>query len=404
GGGSAGGGSAGGGSADAGPAPVLTALGPSSTARDAGPSGFYVNLAGSSFTSPMSWSVNGKSRGGAVFVDAGLVRGFVDRSITSTAGTYAFSVQNQGGLSSSAVTFTVTGSNPVPVGNAITPSSLGQGSGATGATISGSDLISGTTITASNGQTTYPLTPPDPSGNPSQTTVLLPEAMLATPGLWTITLVTPAPGGGTSTVDGGFTVVAGNPTPAVRSWTPYLLVSDGGAQDLTISGTGFYQGSAVVDQTSLATFPTVSATSTSLVVTVPADHVALDGFRTLRVVNAAPGGGQSNLFQVSVKVKPTLSQVSPSTATANSGAVLTLTGTGFVPNFSFVQLRCPAPGCSMLADGGYLPTRTIYLAVSSDTQGTLDLTPTQIPTAGTYGVAVSIEGGHTSNELPLTVQ
>src|SRR4029077_6052593 len=101
---------------------------------------------------------------------------------------------------------------------------------------------------------------------------------------------------------------------------------------LGITGTGFVATSTA--QWNQSGRPTTFVSSTQLQVALTAADLALGEIAQITVMNLAPGGGTSPsaTFTIDNPV-PQITGVSPSTVTANStGTVLTVLGSGFVPN------------------------------------------------------------------------
>ncbi len=106
--------------------------------------------------------------------------------------------------------------------------------------------------------------------------------------------------GGQPDATQSFTLTVTNPLPATSGIGPAAVQAGGGAVALTVSGANFVPGSTVrvttADGTSTTLTPSaVAPDGTQLTVTIPAAAIAQAGTRQVTVVNAAPGGGASNL-------------------------------------------------------------------------------------------------------------
>jgi hypothetical protein len=117
-------------------------------------------------------------------------------------------------------------------------------------------------------------------------------ANLASPRTAQITVLTPAPGGGTSnsmpfTVTGAAT----NPVPAISSLSPTSIAAGSSAFTLTVNGSNFVSGSLV--QWNGSGRPTTYVSSTQLAATITANDVASTGTAQVTVFNPPPGGGTS---------------------------------------------------------------------------------------------------------------
>jgi hypothetical protein len=201
-----------------------------------------------------------------------------------------------------------------------------------------------------------------------------------------VTVLTPAPGGGTSNA---LTLTINNPAPATTSLSPSSANARGAAFTLTVNGSNFVTNSVVrwngVDHA------TTFVSSTQLTATIPASDIAVAGTAQVRVFNPAPGGGTSSSrnFTINNPPVPTTTSLSPATAIAG-GATFTLTvnGSGFVTN-SVVQWN------------GANRTTTFV----SSTQLTATIPASDIAVAGTAQVRVftPTPGGGTSSALTFTI-
>jgi hypothetical protein len=128
------------------------------------------------------------------------------------------------------------------------------------------------------------------------------------------------------------TATVTNPGPTITSLSPPSTVAGSGTFALTIIGTNFVNG-AVVTWSGQANLTPVTTTSTQITVNVPASYVATAGTPSLTVVNptpCAPCASAAATFTIDNPV-PTITSLSPSSATAGSGAfTLTINGTNFV--------------------------------------------------------------------------
>jgi IPT/TIG domain len=130
-----------------------------------------------------------------------------------------------------------------------------------------------------------------------------------------------------------------NPLPALIGINPSAIVAGSGATTLTLTGTGFIQGSQA--RWNDADRVTHYQSATSLTVDLPASDLVNVSTAKLVVVNGAPGGGTSGSLDVPVGYpKPQVTAISPATTPIQGGSgtlSITVTGTGFLPQ-STVQL------------------------------------------------------------------
>jgi hypothetical protein len=271
------------------PAPATTAIIPTSTS--AGGPAFNLTVNGSNFV-PMSvvrW--NGVDRA-TTFVSPTQLTAAISASDIAAAGTASVTVFNPtpGGGTSNAQTFTINatgGSNPVPVTTSISPPSATAGGAAFTLTVNGSSFINGSTVrwNGTNRTTTFV--------SSTQLTAAIPATDIATAGTATVTVFTPAPGGGLSNGQ-TFTINAGgggNPAPVLSSLMPSSANAGGPAFTLTLSGGSFVSGSVV--RWNGANRTTTFVSSTQLTASIPASDITAAGTASVTVFNPTPGGGTS---------------------------------------------------------------------------------------------------------------
>jgi hypothetical protein len=180
-----------------------------------------------------------------------------------------------------------TTSNPVPALTALSPTSSTAGAGDVTVTATGTNFIS-QSVVQWNGSalvTTFA------SGSSLQAVV--PKAKLATAGTGKLTVMNPAPGGGTSSAL-VFTVNApANPVPAITALAPSSAVAGGAAFTLTVTGTGFVADSEVMWNGSPRS--TTYGSSTQLSASIDAADVASAGAASITVANPTPGGTSNSV-------------------------------------------------------------------------------------------------------------
>jgi hypothetical protein len=118
---------------------------------------------------------------------------------------------------------------------------------------------------------------------------------LSSSGTFNVTVVNPAPGGGTSNAV-VFTV--NNPVPTLTSLSPSRAVAGSTTSALTLTGTGFVSASTAQWAGTVLTITYVSATQ--LKATVPASDLSTAGKFSVTVSNPAPGGGTSGAVTFTV--------------------------------------------------------------------------------------------------------
>src|SRR2546427_665854 len=161
---------------------------------------------------------------------------------------------------SAALTFTI--SNPAPTLSALAPSSVTAGGVDFALTVSGSGFVA-TSAVRWNGAAR-----PTTFVSSTQLQVTIAASDIATAGTAQVTVVTPAPGGGTSAAL-AFTI--NNPAPTLSALAPSSVTAGGVDFTLTVSGSRFLALSAV--QWNGAARPTTFASSTQLQITIAASDI-----------------------------------------------------------------------------------------------------------------------------------
>ena len=250
----------------------------------------------------------------------------------SAPGTGQVTVVNAVPISSSnSLPFTVT-PNPVPSITSLSPSSATAGDPTLTLTVSGSNFITGSVVqwNGSNRPTTY--------GSGTQLTAVISQTDLTTAGSANVTVVNPAPGGGTS-APATFTVNGRNPAPTITSVSSsttggsYEIAGDADFT-LTVNGTGFISGSTILWNGSPRTNGFNYVSATQITATISAADIVTAGNASITVSNPAPGGGTSGHLTFTIyNPAPANLSLSPASATFGGPAfTLTVSGTGFVTN------------------------------------------------------------------------
>lgn len=124
-----------------------------------------------------------------------------------------------------------------------------------------------------------------------------------------------------------------NPTPGIDAISPSEVEQGASEMTITVNGSDFVQNSVV--RFNGGDRPTQFVSRSELRATLSATNLASAGVAQVVVANPAPGGGTSNVAQLTVRVRanpaPIITSFSPAHATAGSGATaVTINGTGFV--------------------------------------------------------------------------
>jgi inosine-uridine nucleoside N-ribohydrolase len=265
------------------PPPTLSSISPS-TALAGGPA-FTLTANGTNFTTGSVIQVNGSNRT-TTFVSSSQINASIPASDIASAGTLSITVVSAGGTSA-ALSFTVN--NPVPSLTSISPNSTTVGGPAFTLTVNGTNFVSGSVVQVNGSNRTTTLV------SSSQLTASIPASDLASAGTLSVTVVSPAPGGGASAA---LTFTVNNPVPSVSSVSPNPVVSVASGYTLTINGSGFVSTSVVkIDG---ATYPTTFVSSTQVKAQVANSGLLSLGGHSVTVFNPTPGGGTSNAVTVTV--------------------------------------------------------------------------------------------------------
>jgi len=248
---------------------------------------------------------------------------WVPAGLISATGTASVTVVNPppGGGTSTAATFTIS-NNPVPQLTLLSPSSASVGGSAFILTVNGTDFVPASTVNFAGVplMTSY--------SSDTQLLATVPAAEIAVAGNFNVTVVNPAPGGGTSNA---LVFMVTNLVPAISSLDPSSVTAGSSGFGLNVNGSNFVTTS-VVDWAGSA-LTTTFVNNGLLIASVPASDVAAAGTVNVTVVNPSPGGGTSTpaVFTID-NPAPSITSINPSTAVAGAMNVfLTVNGTNFVP-------------------------------------------------------------------------
>jgi Tol biopolymer transport system component len=289
---------------------------------------------------------------------------------------------------------------PAPTITSISPTSIPAGSVQTFLTIKGTNLTQET-------QAGFALSPTSaPSGlatnqfiSVNEMIVTLPASLLQNPNTLFISVTTPQPGGGTfpppnqtppaNTI---FTITPiASPVPVVTSMNPSTAIAGTASLVLNLTGKNFVSQSTVFVNN--ASRPSTFLSSTALQVDLQSTDLVTPGAVSIKVVNPPPGGGGSTPVSLSVLTAvPAISAITPTSALAGAtSATLSITGTGFLNQFSFVQLN-----------GSAQPVTT---TIGGSTTAIGQLTAGDLVNAGVNQITVMNKppGGGVSNILTYSI-
>jgi hypothetical protein len=265
------------------------------------------------------------------------VRVTIDRG--AALGARAISVTNPapgGGTATLAGGFTVVAEHPTPTVTGASPAE-GQRQQTLNVTLAGTGFVQSlTTVGFGPGISVETIE----VGTPASLTARISVAGDAALGTRDVTVTNPAPGGGTATLAGGFTVKAANPRPTATGVSP----AEGQRTttlDVTLTGSGFLAGVTTVSFGSNVTVNNVTVRSgTALTANISIGAGAALGARNVSVANPPPGGGSATLpagFTVlPVHPAPDIGSASPDAVQRRDELDVTLTGSGFLPGLTTV--------------------------------------------------------------------
>ena len=305
------------------PVPGVLSLSPSSVT--AGAAAFTLTVNGSGFvnTSVVRW--NGVNRPTA-FVSGTQLQASIAASDVAAAGTAQVSVVSPvpGGGTSGNLVFTIA--NPVPGVLSLSPSSVTAGAAAFTLTVNGSGFVN-TSVVRWNG-----VNRPTMFVSGTQLQASIAASDVATIGTVQVSVVTPAPGGGTTgnlplTIVNPAPTLTGNPTMAVGGTSVTVMLNNGfgGAEDwLALAD-------ASAPNTSYVTWTYVGAgvTSRPWTVTMPTTGGPYE-FRLF--LNAGYTRAATSSQITIVPAAPVITSLSPNTAMAGSSTLMmNVNGSNFTP-------------------------------------------------------------------------
>ena len=358
------------------PLPSVSSL--SQTSVIAGSAGFTLTLTGGNFVPNSVVQVNGANRT-TTFVNATQLSAAIPDSDLAVGGYLSITVFNPApsGGTSGAITLTVN--NPLPLLSSISPNSVLVGSAGFTLTLTGGNFVSNSVVQVNGVSRTTTFV------SATQLTAAISASDLAVTGYLSITVLNPAPSGGTS---GPITLTVNNPLPSLSNISQTSALAGSAGFTLTLTGGNFVPNSVV--KVNGASRPTTFVSATQLTAAIPASDMAVAGYLSITVFNPAPGGGTSGPITFTVNNPlPTISNISPNPViAAGPSFTLTVNGSGFVSG-SVVQF-----------DGS--PLQTTFV---SATQLKALVPNTDIVKIGQHQITVfnSAPGGGASNSVTLTV-
>jgi hypothetical protein len=270
------------------PAPTLSALSPSTA--EVGAPGFELTVTGTSFVAGATVRWNGAARQSTRVSETEL-RVEIAAADLLAAGSATVQVFNPapGGGLSNVLSFTIIGpaeENPLPVIGDLVPNMVVAGSQGGSLSVGGSGFIPASRVLLDGVErpTTY--------YNPGLLHAAITAEDLAIPRTLHVSVMNPAPGGGTSEVRPlEVTATPPNPAPEIQGITPAWVLAGGPSFTLVVRGRNFVPASVVrmrgLDR------PTQYVSATELRAQLLAGEIASAGTAGVSVHNPAPGGGTS---------------------------------------------------------------------------------------------------------------
>ncbi len=277
------------------PSPTLGSISP--TATDTGSVQFELTINGTNFVSTSTVRFNGSSRT-TTFVSSTQLTATITADDVDSGGTYPITVNNPtpGGGTSSSINFSVT--NPVPTVTSISPTykNAGGGSDSTDLTVNGTNFVSDSIVrfdgdelsTEFISETELVATIPAGYFNPGQE------------GTKTVTVTSPAPGGGVSNGEPFYVLEMFQ--PGIANLSPASVTYGDDDITLEINGTTFFNGSVTTLFWENLAIPFTYISSSQL--TTPVSSLVDPGVYEISVYNDIVFGGYSNLVPFTIYTAP----------------------------------------------------------------------------------------------------
>ncbi len=335
---------------------------------------FTATVTGTNNTA-VTWSVNGVAPGNATV-------GTINASGLYTAPTVPPSPNTVTVKAASAAdpnrtaTASVTIVNPAPTLGSISPTTADAGSPDTTVTVTGTSFTPQSTVAASGSSlsTTFVAS--------TQLTTVIPAAELASAGVLPVTVVTPSPGGGTSSAVNLVVQVVVGISPSTQT----LMVTQTHAFTATVTGSTDQGVSWTVNDIAggNATVGTINASGLYTAPAVPPSPNTV----TVKAARVVDTGRWASASVTVMNPPPQITSVSPPTVNAGEDATVTVVGEGF-----------------SLQSMAYFSGTAIATVFDGSTQLTAEIPSTQLQAQGTYPLTVETPspGGGTSNAIDITV-
>lgn len=275
------------------PAPAITSLSPSSA--NAGSANVAMTVTGTNFTqgSVVRWNDQDRT---TTFVSPTQLTAAIPAADLAVAGTAQVSVFTPapGGGTTTALPFMILNLTPGNI-TTVSPTSATAGGAGFTLTVNGANFSSASVVRFNGADrvTTFV--------DSTQLLATILASDIAAGGMHSITVFTPAPGGG---VTSAFNFIVNFPVPVVTSISPTSATAGGAAFTLTLNGSDFFSASVVNWNGSARA--TTFVNNTQLTAAISNTDIAAEGMANVTVVNPAPGGGTSNtsIFTINAPAQP----------------------------------------------------------------------------------------------------
>ncbi len=288
--------------------------------------------------------------------------------------------------------FTIT--NPAPTLTSVTPNLAGREQ-TLDITLTGSGFLSGVSVANFGANITVNSATVNPAGTELIANITV--AGNAALGARDVSVTNPAPGGGTATLAGSFTI--NNPVPTLTSVNP-ANANQGQTLDVVLTGSGFLSGATTVDFGANVTINSTTINSaTQLTANITVGAAATLGARNVSVTNPAPGGGTATLtngFNIGLAA-PTLTSIAPTSGERLATLDVVFTGTNFVNGATTVNFGADITVNSLTVNSATSLTANITIA-SSAVLGLRDVSVTNPAPGG--GTATLTNGFTVLNPSP----
>ncbi len=402
------------------PIPALTTIAP--TSAFAGSAALTLTVNGGGFVNGSVVRWNGDNRA-TTFVSGTQLTAQIPATDLANPAIVRITVFNPApsGGSSSGANFNVIMPAAAPSLTNLNPANTNAGGAAFTLTVNGASFVNNSVVRWNNADrvTTFV--------SATQLTTQITAADIASPGTATVTVFTPAPGGGTSNTL-SFTInQLPNPVPTLTSLNPNTLNAGSAAFTLAVNGSNFVSGASV--RWNGANRPTLFISATQLSAQIPATDVASAGTAQVTAFNPASangGGGASNALTFTINQAPNpvpvLVSLNPNQANVGGAAfTLTVNGNSFLSNsvvrwngaerattfISQTQLTAQIPASDIASAG--TATVTVFNPASAGGGGgasnaltfTINQAPNPLPTLTAVNPAFALAGG-AAFELTVT--